>query len=66
MILTNNHREALLEQLDRVNEKLNTTKRILDKSTDSILIEFYEVELVLLQNAESFIKNSLIKNEIDY
>jgi len=68
--LNKNHREALLEDLSKCNDKIesitnciNSTKEDDPKST---LLDWWDMDLFLEQNRKQLIEKSLIDNEIEF
>ena len=66
MTLTKLHREALLNELEKAEKKVELSNLVLSKKTDEGMNEWFEIGVFLsLQNLE-IIKKSLIDNEIDF
>ena len=66
MTLTKVHREALLNELEKAEKKVELSNLVLSKNKDDGMNEWFEIGVFLsLQNLE-IIKKSLIDNEIDF
>lgn len=65
--LTKNHREALLNELDKAQQEAETQGDCLrkQKPEDSIT-EWFDIGLFLAEQRIKLIKQALIDNEIDY
>lgn len=74
MILNENHRQAFLDELDKLNEKLATQKKVIesrvaedDKSGKDIgFIQYCEAHVFMLEERIRVVKKALIENEMDY
>lgn len=66
MILTENHRSALLDALEKELEERDLQKRCMDKEKDESLKEYFELKHFLALNRIHAIKKAILTNEIDY
>jgi len=70
MELNKNHREALINELEKAKEDLGTQTRGLQnakaKTEDNHLIEWFEIGMFLAEQRIILIEKSLINNEIDF
>jgi hypothetical protein len=69
MELNKQHREALLNTLEKTKDSLNSRKSFLKLNTENKLnplVEWDEIDIFLLQKQIELIEQSLINNEIDY
>ena len=67
MQLEKEHRQALLNELEKSREKRITAKNLLnDKDTEDSLKKHFEINDFLLSKQIELIETSLIENEIDY
>lgn len=66
MELNSQHREALLQQLDQSNEKLELASAIIRTHPDATHVQWREIDMFLEQQRIQLIKTSLIDNDIDY
>ena len=66
MTLNNNHREALLNELQKAKEDKELQELCLNKREDDHLIGWYEIHIFLAEQRIKLIEKSLIDNEIDF
>lgn len=68
MELNKNHREALLNELEKANEDLDLQKRLLKKEQTKTtgLLEWFEISEHLAQKRIELIKKAIADNDIDY
>lgn len=65
MELNNNHRKALLEELDMAISEFTIQKELLNEKQEQYK-ESYEVKMFLAQMKVELIQNTIVKNEIEY
>lgn len=66
MELNKNHRQALLDELQKAKEDLSIQKKCLNKEEGESLINWFEISMFLAQERIKLIEKSLIENEIDF
>ena len=66
MELNKQHRECLIDELNKAKEDLDLQKECLLKSKDDHLKERWEIHIFLAQERVKLIEKSLIDNEIDF
>lgn len=66
MELNKNHRECLINDLDKAKEELDLQKAILNRAENDHLKEWNEIHIFLAEERIKLIERSLIENEIDF
>jgi hypothetical protein len=66
MQLESRHRLALLGELDRTKEELDSARNCLNKEEIGSIKEHFEISMFLAQQKIKLIEQSLIDNEIDF
>ena len=66
MQLESRHRQALLSELDKAKEELQTANNCLNREDIGSIKEHFEISMFLAQQKIKLIEQSLIDNEIDF
>ena len=66
MELTKQHREALINELEKAREEKDLTELVIRKRKDDYLNEWNDIRLFMAQQKIKIIEQSLINNEIDF
>jgi hypothetical protein len=66
MLLSNQHREALLGELNKAKEDKALRELCMKERKDDHLKEWWEIHIFLADERIKLIEKSLIENEIDY
>lgn len=66
MELARKHRVALLNELEKAKEELDTAKSCLNSENNENIKEHFEISMFLAQQKIKLIEQSLIDNEIDF
>ena len=65
MKLNNQMREALIENLKKVNEKIEIKILMINDKKCKRIHDYIDLELTLLRNQKIMIENAIINNEIE-
>lgn len=66
MELQKQHREALINQLEKANDEKILTELIMSKKKDNDFDGWHEIRLFMVLQKIKLIEQSLINNEIDF
>lgn len=66
MQLNNNHRESLLNELQKTREEIDLGTTILNEHITEHFKDWQDIKMFLLQERVKLIEKSLIDNEIDF
>lgn len=66
MKINKNHRESLLNELQKATEDLSIQKKCFDKEEDESLKNWFEISMFLAQKKIKLIEKSIVENEINF
>ena len=66
MELTKQHREALINELEKAKEEKDLAELVIRNKTDNHLDGWHDIHLFMAQQKIKLIEQSLIDNEIDF